>query len=136
MSRCTDIELEASQIIETYVERWNIEVTFREAREHLGIETQRQWSDMAIKRTTPILFALYSLAVLIGNSLIKEGLVGIEQTAWYAKEEIKFSDILTGIRKYVLEKMYFCKELISEETEQKSNKEFINRVMDLFLHAA
>lgn len=132
----TDIGLKSSQIIETYVERWNIEVTFHEAREHLGIETQRQWSDMAIARATPILFALYSLVILIGNSLIRDGFVGIEQTAWYAKEEIKFSDILTGIRKHILEKMYFCKELISEETEQKSNKEFINRVIDLFLHAA
>jgi hypothetical protein len=132
----TDTELTGFQIIETYVARWNIEVTFHEAREHLGIETQRQWSDMAIARTTPVLFALYSLCVLIGNSLIKEGRVGIERTAWYTKEEIKFSDILTGIRKYTLETMYFCKELFSRETEQKSNANFINRVMDLFLHAA
>lgn len=132
----TDIEHEASLIIETYVERWNIEVTFHEAREHLGIETQRQWSDMAIARTTPILFALYSLAILIGNKLIREGLVRIEQTAWYVKEEVKFSDILKGIRKHVLERMYFCKELVAGETEQKSNQEFIHRVMELFLQAA
>ncbi len=132
----TDTELEAVPIIETFVGRWNVEVTFHEAREHLGIETQRQWSDMSIARTTPILFALYTLAILMGNDLIKEGFVEIEQAAWYAKKEIKFSDILTGMRRYILEKMYFCKDQFSEQTEQKSNANFINRVIDLFLHAA
>lgn len=132
----TDLEIAAFQIIETYVTRWNIEVTFHEAREHLGIETQRQWSDMAIKRTTPILFALYSLAVMIGNSLIKEGFVEIEQTAWYAKEEIKFSDILKGIRRHLLEKMYFSNSRFSEETEEKSDISYIDRVIDLILNVA
>src|SRR3954452_21729368 len=32
-----------------------VEVTFREVRDHLGVETQRQWSDRAIARTTPCL---------------------------------------------------------------------------------
>ncbi len=132
----TDVALSATEIVETYAERWNIEVTFHEAREHLGIETQRQWSDMAITRTTPILFSLYSLAILIGNSLIQKGLISTEKTAWYVKEEVKFSDILTGIRKYILEEMYFCKESILGETEEKSNANFVSRVVDLFLHAA
>ena len=132
----TDLGLEAQQIIETYVTRWNIEVTFHEAREHLGIETQRQWSDLAIKRTTPILFALYSLVVLIGNGLIKENLVEKERTAWYSKEGIKFSDLLRGVRKHLLEKVYFCKWLQSGGTDQKSNEDFANKAIDLFLHAA
>lgn len=133
---CTDIDLDPVQIIESYVERWNIEVTFHEAREHLGIETQRQWSDMAIARTTPILFALYSLSILIGTSLIEKSLVHIEKTAWYIKEEIKFSDILTGIRKHILEEMYFCKGRFQGETSQKYDENLISRVIDLFLNAA
>jgi hypothetical protein len=132
----TDLEQDASEIIETYVIRWNVEVTFSEAREHLGIETQRQWSDKAIARTTPILFALYSLVVLIGNGLVRAGMVEIEQTAWYSKDEIKFSDLLRAVRKHLLEKMYFCKDEFSEQTEQKSKEDFIRRVVDLFLHAA
>ncbi len=132
----TDMDLDPIQIIETYVERWSIEVTFHEAREHLGIETQRQWSDMAIARTTPILFGLYSLVILMGNSLIKEGKIEIEQTAWYSKKWIKFSDILKGIRKEILEKMYFCKSWVSEETVEKSPSDFIDRVKDLFLKVA
>jgi len=51
----TNTELTPSQIIQYFVLRWNIEVTFEETRAHLGVETQRQWSDKAIARTTPLL---------------------------------------------------------------------------------
>jgi hypothetical protein len=132
----TDLELDAKDIIETYVERWNVEVTLHESREHLGIETQRQWSDRAIARTTPILFALYSLVVLMGNSLIQQGEIEIEQTAWYAKQEIKFSDILRGVRKHLLKKMYFCKDVLQGGTVEKSYENLMVRAMDLFLLAA
>jgi hypothetical protein len=54
----TDLTLTPQQILEYYIERWQVEVTFEEARQHLGLESQRQWSDRAIKRTTPIIFAL------------------------------------------------------------------------------
>ena len=47
--------------------RWNVEVTFEESRRHLGIETQRQWSDLAIARTTPILFGLFSWVCVIAQ---------------------------------------------------------------------
>ena len=32
--------------------------TFQEEREHLGVETQRQWSDLAMPRPTPVLLGL------------------------------------------------------------------------------
>ncbi len=54
---CTDTEASPEQIINWFVMRWGLEVTFEEAREHLGMETQRQWSDLAIARTTPILLS-------------------------------------------------------------------------------
>lgn len=130
----TDEKLEAIQIIETYVSRWNIEVTFRESREHLGIETQRQWSDLAISRSTPILFALYSLVLLIGTCLFEKHLIQINKAAWYQKEEVKFSDILASIRKYILRD--FCKEQFANQTAQNSDEGFIDRIIDLFIRAA
>jgi hypothetical protein len=48
-----------------------MEVTFEEARAHLGIETQRQWNDLAIARTTPVLFGLFSMVALMADRLIK-----------------------------------------------------------------
>jgi len=100
----TDITLSALVIIQEFVKRWAIEVTFREAREHLGIETQRQWSDKAIARETPALFALYSIVILIGLRLEK---VPIRTTAWYSKQSNTFSDILVEIRRILWRERYF-----------------------------
>ena len=49
---CTDATLSAVQTIQLFIARWNIEITFEELRAFLGFETQRQWSDRAIDRTT------------------------------------------------------------------------------------
>jgi hypothetical protein len=69
----TDSTLSAVEIVGYYVRRWQVEVTFEEARRHLGVETQRQWSDAAIARTTPILFALFSLVTLLATRLVRDG---------------------------------------------------------------
>ncbi len=94
----TDTLLTPEQIIELYASRWSIEVTFEETREHLGVETQRQWSDKAIARSTPVLMGLYSLVCLMGNRLGQEKLLKIEETAWYRKKHATFSDMLRAIR--------------------------------------
>ena len=75
-----------------------MEVTFEEARAHLGLETQRQWSGLAIARTTPVLLGLFSLVALAALRCHEAGLLSPEQTAWYAKEEPTFSDCLRLIR--------------------------------------
>ncbi|HEX2907126.1 MAG TPA: transposase, partial [Phototrophicaceae bacterium] len=41
----TDPVSEPLSIVTWFVQRWQLEVTFEEARRHLGVETQRQWSD-------------------------------------------------------------------------------------------
>jgi hypothetical protein len=97
----TTVSLTAQQVIEIYIKRWNLEVTFRECREHLGIETQRQWSDGAVERTTPLLFCLYSLIILIGDGLYKRGQIVNRSTAWYQKTSITFSDLLVAVRKEI-----------------------------------
>ncbi|MGI4944029.1 MAG: transposase, partial [Janthinobacterium lividum] len=55
---CTDQACDPVQVLRWFVQRWQVEVTFREVRDHLGVETQRQWSDKAIARTTPCLLGL------------------------------------------------------------------------------
>lgn len=87
------------EVIEAYVRRWNLEVTFRECREHLGVQTQRQWSDLSIERTTPLLFCMYSLIVLMGHRLYQQKKIVPESTAWYRKKSLTFSDLLSAVRK-------------------------------------
>lgn len=97
---CSSQTASPQQIIEWFVQRWNIEVTFEEVRAHLGFETQRQWSDKAIERTTPALFGLFSLVVLIALRLHPQKLP--TQTAcWYPKQEPTFSDALAAVRNHL-----------------------------------
>ena len=81
------------------VKRWPIEVTFEEARVHLGVETQRQWSDLAIERETPCLLGLYSVVALLGDALHRASPIAIRTAAWYPKAEATFSDVLTAVRR-------------------------------------
>src|SRR5512142_1003085 len=95
---CTDERFGSEEILKYVVQRWSLEVTFEEARAHLGLETQRQWSDLAITRTTPVLLGLFSVVTLAALRYHEAGLLSAEQTAWYAKPEPTFSDCLRVIR--------------------------------------
>jgi hypothetical protein len=94
----TDQHASAQQIVEWFVLRWQLEVTFDEARAHLGVETQRQWSDLAIARTTPALLGLFSLITLVAHQLLQEREMPVRQAAWYPKTVATFSDTLAFVR--------------------------------------
>jgi len=116
----TDIAMDAATVISHYVKRWNIEVTFREGREYLGIETQRQWSDLSIERSTPFLFVLYTLIVLIGNEMNKTQTIIAEATAWYNKKHLSFSDLLQAVKKRTGKSKYFYPKLDIEQRVRKN----------------
>jgi DDE superfamily endonuclease len=96
---CTDEAAEPVDILRLFVRRWSMEVTFAEVRRHLGVETQRQWSDKAIARTTPSLLALFSLVTYWANDLCARGLLWPRQAAWYPKRALTFSDALAAVRR-------------------------------------
>jgi hypothetical protein len=97
----TDPSLPALSIIRTFMKRWSLENTFEEARAHLGIETQRQWSDRAIERSTPLLLSTYSLVALIGHQLTCLEPIRIELAAWYRKTSATFHDVLAAVRRLI-----------------------------------
>jgi len=97
----TDLALAAEQILSMYVDRWQMEVTFQEARQHLGVETQRQWSDQAIARTTPVVFALYSMVTLLADELHDRSALIRRSAAWYVKEQYCFSDVIASVRHHI-----------------------------------
>ena len=88
-------------VVLEFIKRWTIETTFEESRAHLGIETQRQYSDQAIERTTPCLFGLYWLVALLTKALHPDGQVPIRTTAWYVKEQATFADVLAAVRHHL-----------------------------------
>lgn len=97
----TTLELAPPQIVEQFVLRWQLEVTYHEARTHLGIETQRQWSEQAIARTTPILLALFSVVTLCAHQLLQGQALPVRQTAWYTKPGPTFVDTLAFVRQHL-----------------------------------
>ena len=87
-----------TQIVCWFVRRWSVEVTFQEVRAHLGVETQRQWSDKAIARSTPCLLALFSIVTLLATRLRARERRRIAAAAWYAKARPTFVDALAAVR--------------------------------------
>lgn len=127
---CTDINASPQQILEWVVMRWSVEVTFEEARAHLGVETQRQWSDQSVARTTPALFGLFSIVTLVAMQMSKGGEIPVAQAAWYKKEEPTFSDCIGLVRR----QLWKARKLVKSADEA----EFINfpsEDFDLLIHS-
>jgi hypothetical protein len=98
---CTDVTVTPAQIVEWFVLRWQLEVTVEEARAHLGIETQRQWSEVAILRTTPALLSLCALITLFAHQLLQGRTLSARRAAWDQKSVPTFSDTLAFVRQHL-----------------------------------
>jgi len=94
----TSLDYTPLQIATWFIQRWTVEVTFEEVRAHLGVETQRQWSDKAIERVTPLLLGLFSLITLVADEIDRTKPIRARQAAWYVKERATFSDALAAVR--------------------------------------
>ena len=98
---CTDTAQEPLQIVRWFVQRWQLEVTFREVRDHLGVETQRQGSDKAIARATPCLLGLFSSVALLAAHLGHHARLHVSNAAWCRKKHPTFSDALAAVRRQI-----------------------------------
>ncbi len=103
----TDQTVTPVQIVEWFVLRWSEDVTFEEAREHLGLETQRQWSTLAIERAPPILLGVFLLVTLLAQRLTEGAELPVRTAAWYRKTEATFADALALVRQALWSTMKF-----------------------------
>lgn len=115
---CTNPDATAVQIVEWIVMRFAMETTFQEARTHLGMETQRQWSDLAIQRTTPVLLSLFSIVTLLALRLTKDEAIPVQATAWYRKTQPTFSDCMLLVRRHLWQAKFFVNSTKKQETVQ------------------
>ena len=135
---CTDLEANPEETLSWFVMRWQLEVTFQEMRRHLGFETQRQWSDLAIRRTTPALLGLFSLITFIAHRQMKQAAGAFRrQTAWYHKAHPSFADALALVRKelWAQEERTFYGSSSSSDTV-KVPRAFVERLTDAVCYAA
>ncbi len=103
----TDQTASAVQVVEWFVWRWSEEVTFEEVRAHLGVETQRQWSKLAIERTTPVLLGLFSVVVLLAKEMLGGKAHPVRRSAWYVKREATFAATLGLVREHLWRTVQF-----------------------------
>jgi len=131
---CTDLSVDPVQIIKWFAMRWQVEVTFQEVRTHLGVESQRQWSDLAIARTTPALLGLFSLITLMADRAAQRGILPVRRTAWYVKLTPTFSDAIAVARYHLWHYLYFS--MSPEATDvQKIPPEILTRFTDALCYA-
>lgn len=111
---CTDLHATPERIISCFLRRWQMEATFQEVRQRLGFETQRHWSEKAIRRTAPAMLGLFSLVTLLAHRRMQQGVGGtVRQAAWYDKARPTFSDALAVVRK----------ELWAQEEQQQQQQQ-------------
>jgi DDE superfamily endonuclease len=136
---CTDLEADPEKILSWFVMRWQLEVTFQEVRRHLGFETQRQWSELAIRRTTPALLGLFSVLTLFAHGRMRQEAAGVfrqaRQAAWYHKTHPTFADALALVRKELWVQETFRVSPADTETV-KVPKVFVERLTDALCYAA
>jgi hypothetical protein len=126
---CPDLQATPGPILAWVVMRWSVEVTCAEARAHLGVETQRQWSDHTMARTTPVLLGLCSLVTLLALQLRPDGQIPVPVTAWYHNVEPTFSDGQGLVRQHLWRARY----LVHSPPEPEFTP-FHRAAFDLLIH--
>jgi len=131
----TRLEAEPVEILAWFVKRWQMEVTFEEVRAHLGVETQRQWSETAIARTTPCLLGLHSLICLLAARLLKRRKLPARTAAWYAKRSATFSDTIAFVRRFLWSHQHFQMS-VTEAEMTKVPRLLLERLTETLCYAA
>jgi DDE superfamily endonuclease len=132
---CTDLKADPKKILCWFVMRWQLEVTFQEVRRHLGFETQRQWSEMAIRRTTPALLGLFSLITLFAHRRMAPSTEAVWRAAWYRKPHPTFSDTLALVRQELWANATFYGSPAQSDTV-KVPRAYLERLTDAVCYAA
>ena len=132
---CTNLGARPEQIVGWFVLRWQMETTFQEVRRHLGMETQRQWSELAIRRTTPALLGLFSIVTLLAHRRMMRSMRAVRQAAWYRKGRPTFSDALALVRKQLWAHATFCESPADTDTV-KVPRGFVEHLTETLCYAA
>jgi hypothetical protein len=136
---CTDLDAQPERIISWFVMRWQMEATFQEVRQRLGFETQRHWSELAVRRTAPLLLGLLSMVTLLAHRYMskKKGTNAVvRRAAWYDKQRPTFSEALALVRKELwAREATFCGSYAETEAV-KVRRALVERLTDAVCYAA
>jgi hypothetical protein len=132
---CTDLEAAPGQIVCWFVLRWQMESTFHEVRDHLGVETGRGWSEPTIRRTPPALLGLFSFVTLLAQDLWTGGKPLVRAAAWYPKQTPTFSDALAVVRRSLWTSLAFQTSPPAGDL-RKPARSFVDHLCEMLCYAA
>jgi hypothetical protein len=115
---CPDLEATPVEILPWVVMRWSVAVPCDEARAPLGFETQRPWSDRAIARTTPVLFARFALVTRLALQVSHQRGLPVPTAAWDHTPEPTVADCSALVRRHLWRARYFVNSTVEAEFRQ------------------
>ena len=133
---CTDLDAKPERIILWFVRRWQMEATFQEVRQRLGFETQRHWSELAVRRTAPVLLGLFSMVTLFADQYMAKSANTVRRAAWYEKQRPTFSDALALVRKELWAREATFYGSLAETETVKVPRALMERLTDAVCYAA
>ena len=104
-------------------------------RRHLGVETPRQWSDLAIRRTTPALLGLFSVITLVAHQRMTDRAGMVRRATWYRKIHPTFADALALVRRELWRHETFHTSSCACELV-KVPRAIVDRLAELLCYAA
>ena len=131
----TDPNQSAQESVELFTRRWQVEVTFEEARAHLGLETQRPWNTKALRRTAPGLLGLFPVVTLRAHPRQQQAPDSLRPrgAAWDSKSRVGFSDALACVRDRLWKKRCCMSE--GKYERHKLRNRWMNHFADLLCYA-
>ena len=106
----TDPDATPAQIVERYADRWQIEVTFQEAKELFGAGHARNRTRRAVERTVPFQFLCMTLTIIWYAASGHNPDIVAEHRArapWYTtKTTPSFADMLAKLRRVIIATQY------------------------------
>lgn len=100
----TDPEMSVECVLETYAQRWSIEVAFRDAKQQLGFERSQARTRKAVERTGPFAFVAYAVTVVWFCNCGHHHYPAFPVMPWYRhKRAPSFADMQAMLRNEILE---------------------------------
>lgn len=98
---CTDLNLDAAEVIELYCKRWTLEETFHWVKDRLGFEDPHNRTEHAVQRTAVMAMWAYSLVIVWCAAWAKgRRHLPMRLAPWYrTKSAPSFADMLATLRR-------------------------------------
>jgi hypothetical protein len=96
---CAESAATPEQVLAWSFRRWQLVVTCEGVRRDRGVETQRQWSELAIRRSTPAFRGLYSLVTPYARRRLTVPTASSRQSVWYHNARPTSVDALALLRR-------------------------------------